>query len=100
MSDRYRGLGPVIKEAISWGDATFPHETLRSLAIHIRKEARELWRNPTDPHEIADVLMLTFALAHMAGVDPVAALREKLAICKAREWGEPDADGVTEHVRK
>ena len=99
MSDRYAGLGAAIKEAISWGDATFPRETLRSLSVHIRKEARELRRDPTDPHEIADVLMLTFALANKAGVDVVSAFREKLAICKAREWGEPDADGVTEHVR-
>lgn len=99
MSDRYAGLGPVIEEAISWGNATFPRETLRSLSIHIRKEARELWKNPSDPHEIADVLMLTFALANMAGVDAVSAFREKLAICRAREWGEPDENGMTEHVR-
>ncbi len=99
MSERYAELPAVVEEVISWGIETFPRESLHSLGKHIRKEAKELQRNPTDPHEIADVLMLTFALANKAGVDVVAALREKLAICRGREWGEPDADGMTEHVR-
>ena len=100
MSERYAGLPAIVEEIVSWGNDTFPQENLRSLTKHILKEAAELKAAPTDPHEIADVLMLVFALAAKGNVDVVRALREKLAICRGREWGEPDADGMTQHVRK
>lgn len=92
-------LREIVDEIISWGNTTFPQESVHSLATHIGKEALELQAKPTNALEIADVLMLTFALAAKAGIDPVEALLAKLRICRTREWLEPDEHGVT-HRKK
>lgn len=49
--------------------------------------------------EIADILILAFHTAHKEKIDPYFAVKKKLAICKKRRWGKPDANGVIEHIR-
>jgi len=90
----------VLCEAVSWGHDTFPQETVQSLANHIAKEAKELQAAPTDPDEIADVLMLLAGLIDKAGVDVAEACRRKLAENRTRAWGEPGPDGVTHHIQR
>jgi NTP pyrophosphatase (non-canonical NTP hydrolase) len=92
-------LDRACAEAVVWAGETFPHQTLQSKANHLMREARELAADPTDQAEMADVLILLAGLASIAGVDLERAVREKLAILRTRQWGEPDADGVVEHVR-
>lgn len=92
-------LDSALDEAHAWARATFPTETTEGVVKHLQKEVGELAKEPGDPGEIADVLILLARLADRHGIDLAEAVRDKLAILRTREWGEPDADGVVEHVR-
>ena len=63
----------------------------------------ELYDDPHDVMEYSDCLTLLLHAAMRAGISVDAIIDvswDKLDINRNREWGEPDADGVIEHVRK
>lgn len=93
-------LDATLAEVVAWQAETFPVATSRSRVEHLRREVLELVEDPSDPEEMADVLMLLAGLAAGEGVDLHAALRTKLEKNRARQWGEPDEHGVVEHVRE
>lgn len=89
-------LDSLRDEILAWQAETFPCATGHSISAHMLKEAKELHAQPSDDEEMADVQMLLFGLSR--GRDLHAALRAKLEKNKRRIWGEPDADGVIQHV--
>lgn len=93
-------LDALTREIVEWQRETFPHGTPASCVAHLVEEVAELSANPTDPSEIADCYFLIVGAANRAGVDLVAAVRDKLAVNRARVWGNPDANGVVNHVRE
>lgn len=103
VSYRYRPavltLDSVIREVNEWQAVTFPRATPASVVEHLRREVQELVADPTDLSELADVVFLAVGLAYELGVDLKAVVAEKLAVNKARTWGQPDEHGVVEHVR-
>ncbi len=95
-----------LKEQMAFSFSTFGHgERTEGIIAHIRKELDEIAKNPGDIFEWIDVVILAFDGAWRAGWEPeqiAAALREKLAINKARHW--PDWKNAQpgqpiEHVR-
>lgn len=86
-----------------WADATFGRHDGPDIAIaHLRKEVDELAENADDRLEYADCLMLVLDAYRKAGGsadDLITAAFQKHEINRLREWGEPDEDGVVEHVR-
>lgn len=89
-------LDTLRAEVISWANATFTLANPHSKAAHLEREAKELRAAPRDVEEMADVFIL---LCHLSdGHDLAAAVRAKLEKNKLRAWGEPDAEGVVEHV--
>lgn len=92
-------LEDVLADVWQWQCGTFPTRSPESISAHLLAEARELAEHPTDRMEMADVLMLLAALARDTGTDLTSAVREKLAICRARAWGRPNAAGYVEHIR-
>lgn len=94
------GMEVVLADFLPWALATFPDSTPKSCAAHLRKEAEELLAHPTDRGEIADILFLAVDLCQRAGFKPAEVMRGKLAELRTRTWGEPDADGVVEHLRE
>jgi hypothetical protein len=93
-------LDAITRELMDWQRETFPHGTPASCVAHLVEEVAELSANPTDASEIADCYFLIVGAASRAGIDLVSALREKLAVNRARAWGHPDANGVVNHVRE
>jgi hypothetical protein len=93
-------LAAALEETTEFGRRTFPRATTASVAAHLQREALELAASPCDPNEIADVVILLAHLAHLAGVDLTLAVRAKHEINLARTWGQPDSQGVVEHVRE
>lgn len=93
-------LEAVLDDVWQWQQETFPTRSAHSISAHLRAEAQELAEDPTDRMEMADVLMLLSGLARYTGTDLASAVREKLAICRARVWGKPNAEGYVEHVRE
>lgn len=90
----------LFDEIHEWQLATFPNACALSKFEHLKREIAELGEDITKPSEIADCMLLLIGLAKIQGINPIAAMREKLAVNKSRKWGEPDALGVVEHVRE
>jgi len=90
-------------EVSRWGGQQFGiTDNPRSTIAHLRKEVGELLDEPYDSDEYADCLTLLLHAAHIAGISVETIIDvswEKLDINRHRDWGEPDADGVVEHVR-
>lgn len=81
-----------------WAALTFPHQTAASKLAHLRDEVTELEQAPADGEEMADIAILLFALAELAGCDLLAEIQKKFQKNKARQWGQPDARGVVKHI--
>ncbi len=92
-------LDELFSEVAEFSIATFPTATLKSVATHIRREARELLRKPSDGEETADIVTLCIGMAARQGIDLKAEITAKLAKNRLRKWGAPDKDGVVEHIR-
>ena len=103
----------LLKDVIEWQTKTFGKATPLSKIRHLQKETEELvddlissaYDGPENVMlrlEFADNFLLLFGAALSANFtlnDIYDAMFEKLEICKKREWGEPDKDGVVEHIR-
>lgn len=90
------------EEVGEWGKVTFPEATDRTIKLHLAREVDELFTAPDQPalaEEIADCYLILLHLCHRNGVNLEEQAQRKFEICKTREWGEPDAQGVREHVR-
>lgn len=93
-------LDSITREVNDWQAVTFPRATPESVVEHLRREVvDELVPKPRDPMEVADVYFLLVGLAYELGVDLKQIVADKLAVNRARTWGQPDAHGVVEHVR-
>ena len=123
------GLDRFQADFSAWADATFPHSTVQTRARHLFREAVELVcathagadldrlaeelsadlrreiakadaSGPGDfPSESADCFLLLLHLAQGGNFSLLAAAHAKYAEVRERAWGEPDASGVTEHLR-
>lgn len=93
-------LDSVTREVNEWQAVTFPRATPASVVEHLRREVLELVEDPTDLSEIADVYFLLVGLTYELGVDLKQIVADKLAVNLKRQWGEPDEQGVVEHVRE
>lgn len=101
-------LAEFQREVGEWGRETFPNSTPETIAAHLKKEAKELkeaidLRNGDEiwpvTEELADVFLLLLHLSHRYGLDLIEEGQKKFAVCKTRRWGDPDAEGVVEHIR-
>ncbi|MGD9525043.1 MAG: dATP/dGTP pyrophosphohydrolase domain-containing protein [Gemmatimonadales bacterium] len=91
-------LDALVPELVQWQAETFKDATVHSKIAHLVEEVVELAQAPHDAEEYADCFMLLTGAAHVAGVDLASAVRDKLAVNRARQWGEPDEHGVVRHV--
>jgi hypothetical protein len=81
---------------------TFGESDTWSKVSHLRKEIDEAAQAPDDIEEWADCMILLLDAIGSRGftTDQLKqAVREKMAKNWERTWGEPDKDGVVEHVR-
>jgi hypothetical protein len=86
-----------------WANPIFGADLRREIK-HLRREAnKELsWHGKKAkdiPEESADILLMLLHIASTHGFDLMGEAIKKFKVCLDREWGEPDAEGVIEHVR-
>lgn len=94
-------------EVAKWQKETFPDATALSKVAHLQQEVEELatdllTKSPDRRLEFADCILLVFGAAASDGMsyeDICSAIDEKMKINKARKWGEPDENGVVNHVK-
>lgn len=95
-------LATITRAIKIWADKIMPNRTpadaIKKLSM---EEVPELWRalkesGRVDEGEIADVLILALDVCAMSGIDPAAAIREKMRINMDRKW--IFEHGVLQHV--
>lgn len=106
------------QEVGEWGDKTFnskrdynKQDCTYGIYNHFVKEVKELKLaikhsfscdeppQRTIEEETADCFILLLHLSFWYGFDLLKAARNKMEINRKRTWGEPDKDGVIEHVK-
>ena len=93
-------------EIAAWQKETFGQATPLSKIAHLAKELSELSydlinNKPERRLEYADCFFLLFGSAAADGMtyqDICQAIQEKFEINKARKWGNPDENGIVEHI--
>ncbi|MCP4897850.1 MAG: DUF550 domain-containing protein [bacterium] len=86
-----------------WAVETFGDERVPQIIKHLYREVEELDEAQTKgsiPEEAADCYLLLLAVAHHEGFSLNVEAEKKLKVNRTRTWGEPDAEGVREHVRE
>lgn len=90
-------------EVAEWSDEKFGRNRSPEGPIHhLKKEVEELIADPYHPEEYADCMLLLLDAWRLRGGNLetlLIAARSKFEINKARQWGEPDENGVVEHIR-
>lgn len=94
-------------EITEWQKKTFGKATPLSKAIHLEQEVNELItdikeNNPERRLEFADCFILLCGAAASDGMtydDICDCIGEKFGIIQKRDWGEPDKDGVVNHIK-
>jgi NTP pyrophosphatase (non-canonical NTP hydrolase) len=91
-----------------WRNKTFPNATPISHCIHLLKEVEELKQAIFHEHskdeigsEFADCFILLLNTASQFKLtfdDLVEFSKTKMEVNKKRKWGNPDKDGVVQHV--
>lgn len=80
-----------------WQIRTFSGGGPGSKLAHLEKEIDEL-KESLDPEEVADCAILLFGIAADIGCDLIEECWKKLDKNRKRIWGDPDENGVIEHV--
>jgi len=98
----------LFTDVTDWQEATFKEIKTMPLLRHLGQETEEvivsILMNDTDKRlEFADCFILLMGAAKADGMsyeDICSAIKEKLEINKKRTWGEPDSNGVINHVKE
>ena len=88
-----------------WQDETFPNATVRSTFAHLVREILELemvlgGSVEQASEELADCQHLLFGIASKLGINLMDATAKKFEVNKKRKWGQPDENGVVEHIKE
>lgn len=94
-------------EMMDWQNETFGQATPMSKLAHLAEELGELIDDLKNDNkdrrlEFADCFFLLFGCAASDGMtyeDICNAIQEKFEINKARKWGNPDKNGVVNHIK-
>ena len=64
------------------------------------EEIPEWLRDPNDPNEYADIVILVFDLASMKGIDIESAVLAKMAINRKRTWSTDETGLFYRHTKE
>lgn len=96
--DETETIGQLI---IGWADQVFPDRTItNAISKLVLEEIPEYLNNRTDPMELADLGILVYDIANLAGVDLDSAIRKKMAINKERSWYIDPETGLMKHEKE
>lgn len=113
--DVFDALYVIEDEVADWAEVAFPEATLETITTHLRREEVELSEASGEllAGELADCWILLAHLRRMieraeaylveqaarVDIDLADEVIKKMKINCRRTWGEPDDEGVVEHVR-
>lgn len=83
-----------------WADSLFPDRTImNAISKMVLEEIPEYLQAKHDPMELADLGILLYDIAHLAGVDLDDAIRKKMGINKRRKWTIDESTGLMKHIK-
>lgn len=92
-------LGPAAYLAIEWWEKVMAEKYPGTPSlVKVISELKELEDNPANQEEAADVFIAFVIYCHRARINLGHAAVRKMGINRARNWGEPDANGEVHHV--
>lgn len=95
-----RSVEYLQKSIADWADEQFPERTItNALSKLVMEEIPEYLTSQHDPMELADIAILVFDIAHLAGIDLEEAVNMKMAINKQRQWTIDKETGLMKHVK-
>ena len=89
------------RDIVAWANVVFPEREPRDILLKLNEEIGELIKNPVDPHEYADVMILLLDFAAFSGIDGnrlLTAIGEKMEINKKRSWRVNRNTGIMQHT--
>jgi len=92
-------LSKLQKKVGEFGLIKFPTATPGTRVAHLKREVLEL-EEDHDPVEAADCVILLLGHAFLCGYDLYEEVLKKFEEIQTREWGDPDHEGVQEHIRE
>lgn len=88
------------KSISDWADEQFPERTItNALSKLVMEEIPEYLTSQHDPMELADIAILVFDIAHLAGIDLGEAVSVKMGINRKRQWVIDKETGLMKHVK-
>lgn len=101
-ADRMRAIikRDSVKDLIvDWADSVFPERTItNAIQKMVLEEIPEYLMNQRDPLELADIGILLYDIANLAGIDLDEAIRHKMEINKNRKWKINTTTGLMKHI--
>ena len=88
-------LAPYIND---WANKNFPDRTTGDVVLKAYEEIGEFMKNPSDPHELADVFILFLDLAVMHNIDIGYAILQKMDINHNRKWQVDPDTRIMRHI--
>lgn len=86
---------------VEWADSVFPNRTITdAIQKMMLEEIPEYLMAQDDPMELADIGILLYDIAHLAGVDLDSAILKKMEINKKRSWAIDSTTGMLNHTKK
>lgn len=101
------GINDLQKEIVEWSTKTFGDRQTSAIPVcnHLLKEVNELKESISRldgyKEEFADCFILLIEVANtleISGDDLIELARQKMEKNKKRKWGQPDENGVIEHI--
>ena len=86
------------KLIVDWANQVFPNRTINNAIQKMVFEEIPEYMLERDPLELADIGILLYDIANLAGIDLDAAIREKMKINKQREWEIDKTTGLMNHI--
>jgi len=95
--NRHKDLTDLI---VGWANRVFPNRTIaNALQKMVMHEIPEYLMKQDDEMELADLGILIYDIAHLAGYDLEEAIRKKMAINEKRLWAIDSATGLMSHIK-
>lgn len=91
-----------VKDLITeWADKVFPDRTItNAIQKMVLEEIPEYLMAQDDPMELADLGILLYDIAYLAGFDLDTIIRQKMEINKNRSWAVNPITGMMKHVKE
>lgn len=85
---------------IDWANRIFPDRTIENaIRKMVEEEIPEYLENKYDAMELADLGILLYDIANLAGVDLDDAIGKKMHINRMRSWAIDPESGLLKHIR-